>query len=429
MFSRSDVEHFASKRTEPVHGVGQWNAIVNPKSARGALMRMPAPDVDSRTQMNANKSRAIRGGRRLLAQQRLLWSWIGAAVCAAALLFQPLPHEYVMVGLACVILAATALVRFEPKHTIALGIAIVAMYFLSTCAADGWRFPSINAHRDTMYMYVSVLTIFAAAITASNSAHRRQEREAAQNAIRTAEALTGAQLRAQLAETAISIGKLAAALSHEINSPLGVLRSGIETLAMMEKTPPHNPQEVAEIRATLFRGILESSARIEEVTQRLRRFVNLEDAELKSADLNELLTGVTWMHESKIAERNIRLEMDLERSLPSLTCRPQQLTTAFSSVLANAIQAVNGDGRIGISTRLRETEVEVTIRDNGKGMSAEQAETIFEPQFKVQGQRVSTGNWSLFNARQIVYEHGGTISLDTRPGEGTAVHVILPVGG
>lgn len=279
-----------------------------------------------------------------------------------------------------------------------------------------------------MYMYVCILTVFATAITASNQAHRRRERQAAQDAIRNAEALTGAQLRAQLAETAISIGKLAAALSHEINSPLGVLRSGVETLATLERSP-EKWERAGELRATLFRGILESAARIEEVTQRLRRFVNLEEAEMKSADLNELLTGVTWMHEAEIARRAIHLELDLEHSLPTLTCRPQLLTTAFSSMLANAIQAVNGDGRIEISTKLRELEVEVTIRDNGRGMTPEQADTIFEPQFKVDGTRVSTGNWSLFNARQIVYEHGGVISLESRPGEGTAVHVVLPVAG
>lgn len=361
-----------------------------------------------------------------LLRNRLLLSWLASAACAAALFWRPLPHEYVMVGLACIVLAATALVRFEPKHTIGLGIAIAAMYFLSCSYADGWRLPANNAHRDTMYMYVCVLTIFATAITASNAAHRKKEQEAAQNAIRTAEALTGAQLRAQLAETAISIGKLAAALSHEINSPLGVLRSGIETLSALEKAPA-TPEEAAALRQALFRGILESAGRIEEVTQRLRRFVNLEEAELKSADLNELLTGVTWMHEVEIEKRKIHLDLDLERSLPALTCRPQLLTTAFSSVLSNAIHAVNGDGRIGISTRLRELDVEVTIRDNGRGMPPDQVDTIFEPQFKVNGSRVSTGNWSLFNARQIVYEHGGAITVDTRPGEGTAVHVVLPV--
>jgi signal transduction histidine kinase len=357
-------------------------------------------------------------------KDRVLEPWLLAAAGAGALLWNPPPHEYSMVGLAFIVLAATALIHFEPKHTIALGVAIAGMYFLSCSARAGWHFPAMTADSD--YVFIAILTVFATAITGSNADHRRREEEAAQNAIRSAEALTGAQLRAQLAENAISIGKLAAALSHEINSPLGVLRSGIETLAAIERSP-EKLERLAETRAEIYRSVLESASRIEEVTQRLRRFVNLEEAELKSADLNELLTGVTWLHDREIAERNIELDLDFERSLPTLTCRPQLLAAAFSSMLSNAIHAVNGNGHVKISTRLRPTEIEVTIRDNGRGMTPEAADTIFEPQFKIEGNRVSTGNWSLFNARQIVYEHGGTISLDTAPGKGTAVHVILPV--
>jgi signal transduction histidine kinase len=364
--------------------------------------------------------------REIHLKDRIWETWLASIAVVAALFWNPIPHEYVMIGLAFVVLASIALVRFEPKHTVALGLAIAAMYFLSCSARDGWRIPAITAHRTTQYAFILVLTAFATAITASNADFRLREQQAAQDAIRAAEALTGAQLRAQLAETAISIGKLAAALSHEINSPLGVLRSGLETLAAIERSP-EKVERMAETRAALYKSVLESAARIEEVTHRLRRFVNLEEAELKAADLNELLTGVTLMHEKDIAQRKIRLNLDLERSLPALTCRPQLLTTAFSSMLSNAVHAVNGDGRVDISTRLRELEVEVTIRDNGRGMTPQEADTMFEPQFKVAGSRVATGNWSLFNARQIVYEHGGTISVETAPGGGTAVHVVLPV--
>jgi two-component system, sporulation sensor kinase E len=120
------------------------------------------------------------------------------------------------------------------------------------------------------------------------------------------------------------------------------------------------------------------------------------------------------------------VNFDLERSLPTLICRPQLLTAAFCSILRNAIEAVNGDGRIGIATHLRELQVEVVISDNGRGMSPEQVDTMFEPSFKVAGGRVASGNWSLFNARQIVYEHGGNIQVETSEGAGASIHVILP---
>jgi signal transduction histidine kinase len=195
----------------------------------------------------------------------------------------------------------------------------------------------------------------------------------------------------------------------------------------MADAPPEARQRLVATRDDLLRSVEESAARIDDVSRRLRRFVSLDEAEIKAADLNDLLTDVTILHRDEIEKAHARLEFDLEKELPPLTCRPQLLTAAFSTLLSNALHAVNGDGRISIQTRGRGDEVEVTIRDNGKGMSAEEADTIFDPTFKVAEGRVSSSNWSLFNSRQIVYEHGGEIRLETEPGRGTAVHVTLPV--
>jgi signal transduction histidine kinase len=88
---------------------------------------------------------------------------------------------------------------------------------------------------------------------------------------------------------------------------------------------------------------------------------------------------------------------------------------------------VNGEGCIRISTHLLPAQVEIIIQDNGRGMALEEADTIFDPSFKVTDNRVSSGNWSLFNTRQIVYEHGGDIRINTAKGKGAAFHVTLPV--
>jgi signal transduction histidine kinase len=90
------------------------------------------------------------------------------------------------------------------------------------------------------------------------------------------------------------------------------------------------------------------------------------------------------------------------------------------------VNAVNGDGRISISSRADADQVEVSIEDNGKGMSPEQMKNIFEPEFRVAGGRVAAGNWSMFNSRQIVREHGGDIRIASREGQGTRVTVTLP---
>jgi signal transduction histidine kinase len=355
-----------------------------------------------------------------------LIGWVSAWLATTVLLVGG-ADEYTFTAVLLVLVTAVASIPFLPWHAFALGIAAEAMYILS----DEWVLSSGAAHSGAHHIMLVLLALLATGIAASNHAHRQSEFAAHQESVRVAETLTGAQLRAQLAENAISIGKMAAALSHEINSPLGALRSSVATLCLLtDRQIEATPEERARLEGTredLRRSIEESAARMEEVARRLRRFVSLEEAEVKSADINDLLTDVTLLYRDEIDRRQVQLDFALASGLPNLNCRPQLLTAAFSSLLSNALQAVNGNGKIAIETRGRAGEIEITVRDNGRGMSAEEADTIFDPAFKVAEGRVSSGNWSLFNSRQIVYEHGGEIRLETSPGKGTAMHVTLPL--
>jgi signal transduction histidine kinase len=352
---------------------------------------------------------------------------LSTLLAPAMLMLGAAPDDYTITAVMLVFVTAVASIPFLPWHALALGLAYECVYILSSERAISTDI----GHGDAHHILFVLFALLGAGVAASNYAHRRNEFRSQQDAVRVAETLTGAQLRAQLAESAISIGKMAAALSHEINSPLGVLRSSIATLCVLSDreagASPEVLERLRETRAELRRSVEESAARIEEVTARLRRFVNLEEAEIKSADINDLLTDVTVLHRDELDRARVKLEFDFERDIPPLSCRPQLLTAAFSNLLSNAINAVNGDGRIAIATRGRGAEIEVTIRDNGRGMTPEEADTIFDPGFKVAAGRVASANWSLFSSRQIVYEHGGGIRLETAPGQGTAMHVTLPI--
>ncbi len=361
-------------------------------------------------------------------------AWLAPAVLFSAELWEPIhssgAEDYVLAAITLVVVAAAAMIPLRPWHMLALGLSVEGMYILSSWVAAYWHLP-LPAHSDAHHIFLILLALLATGVAANNYDRWRAEFQASREAVRVAEALTGAQLRAQLAENAISIGKMAAALSHEINSPLGTLRSSIETLMSLnhrwEEAAPEEREKLAPTRDALRRSIEESAARIDDVAGRLRRFVALEEAELRSADLNDLLSDVTLLHAEEIHNAGVRLEFDFEKPLPPLCCRPQLLSSVFSTLLSNAIHAVNGDGRIRIETRGRDSRVEVTIRDNGRGIPPDEVNTMFDPRFKVAGHRVASGNWSLFNSRQIVYEHGGEIRVETAEGQGTAIHVTLPL--
>jgi signal transduction histidine kinase len=341
------------------------------------------------------------------------------------------PDDSTLAGAAVVLVAAAGVLPLLPWQALLMGLSVDGVYFLSSAVAHRGEISGGAFGGEGDHVFLLLVVLLVTAVAAAMYRRWRSVFAAQREAVRAAGTLTGAQLRAQLAENAVSVGKMAGALSHEINSPLGTLRSSIDTLvALTERELDATPEERVRLAATreeLVRSVGESAARIDEVTRRLGRFVTLEDSEVKSADVNELLSDVTLLHQQELDAAHVHLDVSLEPAVPQLYCRPQLLSAVFSTLLSNAIQAVNGDARIGIETRVRGSQVEVTIRDNGRGMSADEADTIFEPSLKVADGRVSSGNWGLFNSRQIVYEHGGDIRLETAEGQGTSVRVTLPV--
>ena len=313
-----------------------------------------------------------------------------------------------------IMLGSVVAVPYLPAQVVALGAVPVALYI--------WLQPG---HEIFLFTLTSLAMVISAVLYHRRCAIHREHQES----LRIAEALSGAQLRAQLAESAMAIGKLAAAVTHEINTPLGSLTSSIDTLLVLaarQATASAAQQEkLVTIQADLRRSVQTSTDRIKGVIARLQRFINLEEAELQEANINELIRDVATLFKEK-TEHGIQLEFAFN-PVPKLMCRPQLLTTVFSSLLSNAINAADASkGRILVSTRLNGGGVEVAIEDNGRGMSDEQIENIFDPGFKTTGSRIASGNWSLFNSRQIVFEHGGDIRISSSEGKGTTVWVTLP---
>jgi len=312
-----------------------------------------------------------------------------------------------------VLLGSVVTVPFRPAQAALLGVVPVVLY------------PFLQPGHEIFLVTLTVLSTIVSAVLYRRRVAVLHEH---QHALRIAEALSGAQLRAQLAENATAIGKLAAAVTHEINTPLGSLTSAIDTLLVLagrQATATVAQQErMVNLQADLRKSIQASTERIKGVIARLQRFINLEEAELQSANINELLSDVAILFKEQTAN-GIQLQFDFA-PVPALMCRPQLLSAVFSSLLSNAINAAEGKGHILVTTRRSEAGVEVAIQDDGRGMSAEQIENIFDPGFKQSGSRIASGNWSLFNSRQIVFEHGGDIRISSTEGKGTTVWVTLP---
>jgi two-component system NtrC family sensor kinase len=250
----------------------------------------------------------------------------------------------------------------------------------------------------------------------------------AQSELQAADALRRADAKVLLSQYGASMGRFAAALSHELNSPIGALKSALQTAhALAEKKavlPLEKRNEVEELEATLRRNSIESAGRLHEIVLHMQRFSSLDRNEIVPVDLNSLLQDVVNIFNAEV-KGGVYIELHFQ-PLPSILLRPQPMSAVFSNLLHGAIEGSNGGDRVVLTTRQIHSQVEVTVEDNGKGMSAQELANIFDPAFKVKGDRVSTGNWGLFSSRQIVREHGGDIEIQSTLGQGTKVLVTLP---
>src|SRR5262249_18725053 len=148
------------------------------------------------------------------------------------------------------------------------------------------------------------------------------------------------------------------------------LISAVDTLltvaGRMCRATPEQMERLLTMQTDLRHSVQTAIERIRAVIARLQRFIGLEEADLRQANINELINDVAILFQERM-QHGVHLEFDLQ-PVPELMCRPQLLSVVFSSLLSNAFDAVNGDARIVVSTRREGTNVEVKIQDNGRGM-------------------------------------------------------------
>ncbi|MEP6716469.1 MAG: HAMP domain-containing sensor histidine kinase [Terriglobia bacterium] len=331
------------------------------------------------------------------------------------------PDPHILIGaislLVFAVISATPLI---PLQTCCFGSAIGVLYGVTASLAGRWD--------SSQQFFLLFLTCFATWASGLLYAQKREAFEEHQRTLEIQETLTTAQSRAQLAETAMALGRLAAAITHEINTPLGAMKSAVNTLQLLSirqaNAAPEDRERLARSQADLSKSVGDSIDRLSTVVARLKRLIALERDDKQTVSVNDLLTDASLMVAEKMRP-GIRVVWRLGE-IPPVLCSTNQVTTVFSNLLTNAISAIEAEGEIVITTTHAAGMVEIMVSDTGRGMAPEDVATIFDPGFRVEHGRVLGGNWSLFTALQIVNEHGGEIWMESQPGQGTTAHVSLP---
>lgn len=243
------------------------------------------------------------------------------------------------------------------------------------------------------------------------------------------------------AEKLASVGQLAAGMAHEINNPLGFVRSNLSTFekylgkfAEMKSTQGSAAASwqsldldfILEDSIDLLHDSAKGMERIARIVADLKAFSNVDRANEEYADLNNCLHEAAGMVETQMPA-GINFRFDL-LPLPSIVCLPGHINQLFFNVIRNAVLAIKDadrPGEVKISSEADDEGIVVRIHDTGVGMTKEQMEHAFEPFYTTRpvGSGVGLG---LATARNVIQAHSGRISLDSQPDVGTTVTMFFP---
>jgi signal transduction histidine kinase len=221
-----------------------------------------------------------------------------------------------------------------------------------------------------------------------------------------------------------SIGRLAAGVAHEINNPLAIIneKAGLlRDFATLKPDFKYRDKILNEVDS-----LLKSVDRCSAITHRLLGFAKRMDINTEVIDLELLLKDVISFLGKEAALSNIAIDYDFADNLPSIESDRGQLQQVFLNIITNAFYALEDKGRIDIVARqIGNQLVEITVADNGIGISKENLEHIFEPFFTTKG-KYGTG-LGLSITYGIVKKLDGEIKVKSKLGEGTSFTVTLPI--
>ena len=232
-------------------------------------------------------------------------------------------------------------------------------------------------------------------------------------------------------EKMASLGQLVAGIAHEVNNPLAFVSNNVYTIQRAV-------QQVADAAASLLPGNAVSKLekararlvetrqgldRIEELVTNLRTFSRLDEGEFKTVDVHESIDSVLLFLRHRMADR-IELVKDYGPDA-MLSCYGGQLNQVIMNVTANAVDAIEDEGTITITTAVEDGMFRIAVRDTGKGIPEAVRSHVFDPFFTTKDVGEGTG-LGLSIAYGIVEAHHGSLECHSREDDGTEFVISIP---
>lgn len=219
--------------------------------------------------------------------------------------------------------------------------------------------------------------------------------------------------------------QMTADIAHELRTPLSLILGHAEAVHDGVLPPTRENFEI----------IREEATRLEHLVNDLRT-LSLADAgeltiTLQAIEPERLINEVAALYQYETKKKNISLDVDIDPHLPTIEVDPGRMTQVLTNILDNATRHTPEGGRITLSAKRIQDNVEIAIQDSGPGLKAEDLDRIFERFYRVDPSRQRGGapggsGLGLAIAKSIIQAHNGQLSAESETGAGLKIRILLP---
>ena len=225
-----------------------------------------------------------------------------------------------------------------------------------------------------------------------------------------------------------SLGKMAAGVAHEINNPLSIIRESAGWIRDLINDGELDGFELLDDLNEAVGDIDRHVERARTVTHRMLGFARRLEPVQEDVDLNILAKQTVTFLENELKHRNLDIVFDLDPSLPLITTDSNQVQQIILNLLENAIDAVGGNGRITLESRVEGSFIAMGVQDTGTGIPSDQLSKVFDPFFTTKPAGEGTG-LGLSIIYSTLDKLGGKITVQSEHGQGAVFTFFLPLSG
>jgi signal transduction histidine kinase len=302
--------------------------------------------------------------------------------------------------------------RYGLRGGLTASLVSAALYFPHIVQHLSSRGSAINLYAET------ILFLVIGAVTGLLAGQERRERERYENAAaelqRAYDELRATVEQLLIADRHSSLGRMSAAIVHEIRNPLGAIKGAAEAL---ESSVPRGREE--------FLGIIKlESDRLNELVTDFLRFARPRAPEMLPTPAHEVIDSVAKLTRNQAERSRVRIEIFAADDLPPVMMDAEQMKQVLLNLILNAIDAMPRGGCLTVDVSRSGDGLVIIVKDTGEGIDPAVRATLFSPFVTTKARGSGLG---LAIAHRLVSQHGGRITADDAAGGGAVFQVWLPL--